>query len=115
VETAAISSADGEILVQLHGDHGPSGGYEAKIRAMLAAKFPAVQAFFQLADATSQTLASGAPTTFEVRFIGRDRPGNLALARELQKRFVKIPGAVDVTLHRPTAGSLSSTGLGGKR
>ena len=98
VETTAISSADGEILVQLHGDHGPSGGYEAKIRAMLAAKFPDVQAFFQPADATSQTLASGAPTTFEVRFIGRDRPGNLALARELQKRFVQIPGAVDVTL-----------------
>jgi multidrug efflux pump subunit AcrB len=98
VETAAISSADSEVLVQLHGDHGPSADYEAAIRAMLKEKFPDVQAFFQPADATSQTLASGSPTTFEVRFIGRDRAGNLALARELQERFAKIPGAVDVTL-----------------
>ena len=98
VETAAASSTDGEILVQLQGDHRPSADYEAAIRAMLKEKFPDVQAFFQPADATSQTLASGSPTTFEVRFVGRDREGNLALARELQKRFAGIRGAVDVTL-----------------
>ncbi len=98
VETTSISSADGEILVQLQGDHGPSAGYERKIREMLAEKFPGIQAFFRPADATSQTLASGAPTTYEVRFMGRDVPGNLALARELRDRFAKVPGAVDVTL-----------------
>jgi multidrug efflux pump subunit AcrB len=98
VETTSISSSDGEILIQLHGDHAPSAAYEQKIRAMLAEKFPAVQAFFRPADATSQTLASGSPTTFEVRFIGRDGPGNLALARELRDRFAAVPGAVDVTL-----------------
>jgi multidrug efflux pump subunit AcrB len=98
VETAAVSSTDGEILVQLHGDHRPSVDYEAAIRAMLKEKFPDVQAFFQPADATSQTLASGSPTTFEVRFVGRDREGNLALARELQERFAGIRGAVDVTV-----------------
>jgi len=97
-ESAAVSSSDAEIFVQLHGEHGPSGEYEAQIRAMLAEKFPDVQAFFQPADATSQTLSSGAPTTFEVRIAGRDRGGNLALARELRERFAKIPGAVDVTL-----------------
>lgn len=98
VETTAISSADGEILVQLAPGHGPSEAYVANIRAMLAASFPAVQSFFRPADATSQTLASGAPTTFEVRLMGRDAPGNLALARDLRQRFAKVPGAVDVTL-----------------
>ncbi|MES2438745.1 MAG: efflux RND transporter permease subunit [Verrucomicrobiota bacterium] len=98
VETTSISSADGEILVQLASEHGPSEGYVEKIRAMLAEKFPNVQSFFRPADATSQTLASGAPTTFEVRLMGRDVPGNLALARELKERFTKVPGAVDVTL-----------------
>lgn len=97
IESAAVSSSDAEILVQLHGDHGPSAGYEDEIRAMLAGKFPETQFFFQPADATSQTLSSGAPTTFEVRIVGRDRPGNLALARELVERFSKVPGAVDVT------------------
>lgn len=98
VPTAAISSTDGEILIQLHGDHQASLEYEQKIRGVLKEKFPDLQAFFQPADATSQTLSSGAPTAFEVRFIGRDRPGNLALARDLQKRFSEIRGAADVTL-----------------
>lgn len=98
VETTAISSSDGEILVQLGSEHGPSEEYEDKIRKMLAEKFPDVQSFFRPADATSQTLASGAPTTFEVRFMGRDVPGNIALARELRERFSKIPGAVDVNI-----------------
>jgi multidrug efflux pump subunit AcrB len=98
VETTSISSADGEIMVQLAAEHGPSERYVEKIRTMLREKFPTVQSFFRPADATSQTLASGAPTTFEVRLMGRDVPGNLALARELRDRFSKVPGAVDVTL-----------------
>jgi len=98
VETSAISSSDGEILVQLHGDHGPSAVYEGSIREMLREKFPDVQAFFQPADATSQTLSSGAPTSFEVRIMGRDYAGNLTLAKELRDRFAKVRGAVDVTL-----------------
>ena len=56
---------------------------------MLVEKFPDIQSFFRPADATSQTLASGAPTTFEVRFMGRDVPGNLALAKELRDRFAE--------------------------
>ena len=98
VETTSISSADAEILIQLQGDHAPSVGYENRIRAMLREKFPAVRSFFRPADATSQTLASGAATTFEVRFIGRDVPGNLALARKLSERLGRVPGAVDVAL-----------------
>ena len=98
VETTAVTSSDAEVMIQLHGDHAPSLSYEQKIREMLASKFPEVQAFFRPADATSQTLSSGSPTTFEVRFTGRDAAGNLALARELRERFRKVPGAVDVTL-----------------
>ena len=98
VETTAITSADGEILVQLAPDHGPGEAYVEMIRAMLAEKFPGVQSFFRPADATSQTLASGAPTTFEIRIMGRDVPGNLAFAKEIRERFAKIPGAADVTL-----------------
>ncbi len=98
VETTSISPSDGEILVQLHGDHAPSDQYVAAIRAMLQEKFPDIQSFFRPVDATSQTLASGAPTTFEVRFIGRDRQGNLALARDLIGRLHEMRGMVDITL-----------------
>lgn len=98
VESTSIGPADGEILVQLAEGHRPTDDYMAKVRLMLAEKFPTVQFFFRPADATSQTLASGAPTTFELRFMGRDVPGNLALARELKERFSKVTGVVDVTL-----------------
>ena len=98
VETTAVTSADGEVLIQLRGEHAPTADYEARIRAMLRERFPALQTFFRPADATSQTLAAGAATTFEVRFIGRDVPGNLGLARQLRERFAAVPGAVDVQL-----------------
>ncbi|CAA9444350.1 MAG: Cobalt-zinc-cadmium resistance protein CzcA; Cation efflux system protein CusA, partial [uncultured Phycisphaerae bacterium] len=98
VETASVTSADSEILVQLAADHAPSPEYEQKIRGMLVEKFPGAQFFFRPADATGQTLAAGAPATFEARFVGRDVPGNLALARQLIERMKGLPGVVDVTL-----------------
>lgn len=98
VETTSVTSADGEVLIQLRGEHAPTQQYEARIRDLLRTKFPAQQSFFRPADATSQTLAAGAATTFEVRFIGRDVPGNLALLRQLRERFALVPGAVDVQL-----------------
>jgi multidrug efflux pump subunit AcrB len=98
VPSTAVGSYDGEILVQLKKGHQPTADYMAKVRTMLNEKFPTVQSFFRPADATSQTLASGSPTTFEVRFVGRDVPGNVKLAKELVDRFKKVPGAVDVTL-----------------
>ncbi|RYD24675.1 MAG: efflux RND transporter permease subunit, partial [Verrucomicrobiaceae bacterium] len=98
VPTTAVGSYDGEILVQLKKGHQPTAGYMARVRSMLKEKFPTLQSFFRPADATSQTLASGSPTTFEVRFVGRDVPGNVKLAKELVERFKKVPGAVDVTL-----------------
>ncbi len=98
IESTAVGSYDGEILIQLAPGHAPTAGYMAAVRERLATKFPDVQAFFRPADATSQTLSAGAPTTFEVRFIGRDVPGNVALARDLVKRLKAVPGAVDVTL-----------------
>lgn len=98
VQTTAIGSSDAEILVQLAEEHAPSLEYEASIRDMMLERFPDAQFFFRPADATSQTLASGAPTTFEIRFIGRDNSGNLTLANELIDRMKKIPGTADITL-----------------
>lgn len=98
VDSAAVGSFDAEMLIQLSPEHRPVKEYQALIRKRLAADFPTLQTFFRPADATSQTLSGGSPTTFEVRFMGRDQPGNLALARSLQERLKRVPGAVDVTL-----------------
>ncbi len=98
IESTAVGSYDGEMLIQLAPDHQPTPGHIAAIRTLLAEKFPEVQAFFRPADATGQTLSGGAATTFEIRFSGRDVPGNIALARELEAGLARIPGVVDVTL-----------------
>ncbi len=98
VESTAVGSYDGEILIQLASDHRPTEDYMASLRQLMAEKFPDVQIFFRPADATSQTLSGSAPTAFEIRLIGRDVPGNLELARELQTRLEEIPGATDVVL-----------------
>ena len=96
VESSAVTAGDGEILIQLADGHSPTAAHIARIRTMLAEKFPRVQTFFRPADATSQTLSSGSPTTLEVRFIGRDVPGNLALLNELRAHLAKVPGIVDI-------------------
>ena len=98
VESTVVGPYDGEILIQLAPGHAPVVGYTEKLRRLLAEQFPEVQSFFRPADATSQTLSGGAPTAFEVRFVGRDIPGNLALAQRLRERLRAVPGAVDVTL-----------------
>jgi len=98
IDSTAAGSYDGEMLVQLAPHHSPTAGYMENIRERLAEAFPEVQTFFRPADATSQTLAGSSPTTFEIRLIGRDVPGNIALAKELENRLTEIPGVVDIAL-----------------
>ncbi len=96
VPSPAVGVFDAEMMIQLGEHHRPSIEHERAIRAMLQEKFPQLQAFFRPADATSQTLAGGAGASFEARLIGRDVPGNMALARDLLRNMSQCQAAVDV-------------------
>ncbi len=100
VQSAVVGGFEGEILIQLAPGHGPTRAHLAALRRMLREEFPQLTAFALPADATSMTLAGAAPTDFEVRFVGRDVPGNLALARELMQRLRDVDGATDVVLRQ---------------
>jgi multidrug efflux pump subunit AcrB len=100
IDSTSVGTFDAEVLVQLASRHGPTTGYVAAIRAMLREKFPSVRAYFRPADATAQTLSGSAPTALDVRIVGRDLPGNLTLARELERRIREVPGAADATLRQ---------------
>lgn len=100
VQSSVIGGFEGEMLIQLAEGHGPTGEHLAAIRRMLRQDFPNLTVFALPADATSMTLAGAAPTDFEVRLIGRDVPGNLALARELIQRLREVEGATDVVLRQ---------------
>ena len=98
-DNATVSAADGEILVALDPDHhAPTQGYMRTLREKLHTEFPDMSFYFAAPDIVSQILNAGLPAPIDVQITGRD-PGNYAVAKELQQRIAKIPGAADVHLH----------------
>ncbi|MGB7793221.1 MAG: efflux RND transporter permease subunit, partial [Terrimicrobiaceae bacterium] len=55
--------------------------------------------FFQAADIVGPILNFGLPAPIDIQMTGRD-PKNYALAKEIEARVEKIPGAADVHLHQ---------------
>ena len=100
VDSTVVGSFEAEIMLQLRSPHANSHDYLVKIRKRIAERFPDVKLFERPPDATSRTLAGSAAAAFEVRLIGRDVPGNMALAREIEKRLHQVPGAVDIALRQ---------------
>lgn len=100
VDSAVVGSFEAEVFLQLRRPHAPSQEYLAKIRQRIAERFPEAKLFERPPDATSRTLAGSAAAAFEVRLIGRDVPGNLALARDIERQLGKVAGAVDVALRQ---------------
>jgi multidrug efflux pump subunit AcrB len=103
-DPSMISSADGEMLVALKPVHKPTAGYVRELRRDLAASFPAATFFFLPADISSQVLSFGQSAPIDVRITGpsSNEKSNLAVARDLVKRFSAVPGAVDVHLAQVT-------------
>lgn len=103
ISSLAVTSSEGEMLIQLNPGHSPTTGYIRQIRELLQKHYPDVSFLFRPADIISQTLNGTAAAAIEARISGRDREGNLRLARELQARTrSEVPGAVDVELRQIT-------------
>jgi multidrug efflux pump subunit AcrB len=101
-DNATISSADGEILVSLKPEHhGGTALYMKSLRKQFAMRFPDLTFYFQPADIVSQILNFGLPAPIDIQLAGY-APQNYALAREVEARLKRIPGAIDVTLHQVT-------------
>jgi multidrug efflux pump subunit AcrB len=99
-DNATVSSADGEILVALDPEHhGSTPKYVRTLREKLHAQFPDMYFYFAAPDIVSQILNAGVPAPIDVQVTGRDLK-NYNVAKELQARFAKIPGAVDVHVHQ---------------
>jgi len=96
-DTASISSFDGEILVSLKEEHGPTQKYVEDLRNKLIARFPDMTFFYQPADIVTQVLNFGLPAPIAIQIVGAD-PKNRDIAREIRTQVVAIPGAIDVHL-----------------
>lgn len=97
---ATIGRFDGEILVSLKPEHGPTLEYTAKLRKILGDTFPDLEFFFQPADMTSQILNFGLPAPIDIQIAARNYKISLPIAREIERRVKAIPGAVDVHMHQ---------------
>lgn len=99
-EGAAISSADGQILISLKHDHEPTPGYVRELRKKLAATYPDTTFFFLAPDISTQVLNFGLAAPIDVQVVGApgNDPATLALVQKLAARIKKVPGAVDVHL-----------------
>jgi multidrug efflux pump subunit AcrB len=98
---ATIGSFDGEILVALKKDqHAPTEGYVKELRRRLPPMFPGLMFYFQPADIVSQILDFGLPAPIDVQVVGYGGKANYEVARELESRIRRIPGAVDVHLQQ---------------
>ena len=100
-DSSTIGPSDGEILVALNPEHHSSTWHYVKeLRQRLNAQFPHVTFFFQPADIISQILNFGLPAPIDIQVVGRDLQANYAIAKQIEARVARIPGAVDVHVHQ---------------
>jgi CzcA family heavy metal efflux pump len=99
-DPSMISSADGEVLIQLREKHHPTAGYIEELRRGFATDFPSTEFFFLAPDITTQVLNFGLTAPIDVQIAGplmNDRK-DYAIARSLRDQLSHVSGAVDVHL-----------------
>jgi len=99
-DPSTVGPSDGEILVSLNENHGPTWDYVADLRRTLRKQFPELTFFFQPSDIVSQILNFGIAAPIDVQVAGRNYAANFRIAREIAAEVARIPGAVDVHLHQ---------------
>jgi CzcA family heavy metal efflux pump len=101
-DSATIGSGDGEILISLKRDRkrGETWEYARRLRQQLPATFPEMTFFFRSADMVGQILNFGIPAPINIQVVGQNQQANYRIAREIERRLARVPGAVDVRLHQ---------------
>jgi len=94
-DSATVGPMDGEILISLNERHRPTARIIAMLRRELPKRFAGLQFFFQPADIVDQVLNFGQPAPIDVRVSGPDQDAAFALAAEIARALVSVPGVVD--------------------
>ena len=98
-DNVSVGPADGEILVALKENHGPTAGYLRRLRKELPQRFPNLEFFTQPADIVSQILNFGLPAPIDIQ-ISRADSGE---RQELRDRATDLAGAVSRARRRGCA------------
>jgi multidrug efflux pump subunit AcrB len=98
--TGTIGPEDGDALISLNEDHGPTADYIKRLRTILPQKFPGATFSFLPADIVSQILNFGLPAPIDVQVIGNNQKANYAYANDLLKRLRVVPGIADLRIQQ---------------
>ena len=99
-DPSMISSADGEVLVQLSEKHHPVKDYVKELRGRFASEMPEVEVFFLAPDITTQVLNFGLSAPIDVQVVGPlvNNAKDYAIAQALHESIARVRGAIDVHL-----------------
>ncbi|GLS43605.1 multidrug efflux pump subunit AcrB [Methylobacterium brachythecii] len=100
MDASFVAYNDGQMLINLKGEHKPISFYEKVLRKELRKDFPDVVFYFQPSDIITQILNFGTIAQIDVQVTGRHDIKDLATAQDLVRRISKVRGAVDVHLHQ---------------
>jgi multidrug efflux pump subunit AcrB len=98
--TGTIGPEDGDALISLKEDHGPTATFIKQLRTVLPQKFPGATFSFLPADIVSQILNFGLPAPIDVQVIGNNQKANYAYANDLLKRIRTVPGIADLRIQQ---------------
>ncbi len=93
--SGTIGVGDGDILITLKPDHGPTDGYVTALRERLPRLFPGTQFAFLPADIVTQILNFGVPAPIDVQIVGNNIEANRVYADKLYSRIRKVTGVAD--------------------
>ena len=96
-----LGAGDGDILVTLRPDHGPTANYVRALRRNLPRMFPAATFYTLPADITAQILNFGLPAPIDVQIEGNDADASKAQADKLLGQLRGVPGLTDLRIQQP--------------
>jgi multidrug efflux pump subunit AcrB len=96
-----LGAGDGDILVSLRQNHGPTADFVRTLRRNLPRVFPEETFYMLPADITTQILNFGEPAPIDVQFEGNDAYTSVAQADKMLRQLRRVPGIVDLRIQQP--------------
>ena len=96
-----LGAGDGDILVTLKPDHGPTADFVRTLRLNLPRLFPNATFYTLPADITTQILNFGLPAPIDVQIEGNDANASKAQADKLLAQLRDVPGLTDLRIQQP--------------
>ena len=96
-----LGAGDGDILVTLRPNHGPTSNYVRALRRNLPRMFPAATFYTLPADITTQILNFGLPAPIDIQIEGNDSEASKAQADRILAQLRNVPGLTDLRIQQP--------------